>query len=32
MGLVTQKEADIAVRLVRTITGVQKIVKAFEYI
>ncbi len=32
MGLVTQREADIAIRLVRSITGVQKIVKAFEYI
>lgn len=32
MGLVSQKEADLAVRIVRTITGVQKIVKAFEYI
>ncbi|NVK43323.1 MAG: BON domain-containing protein [Oceanospirillaceae bacterium] len=32
MGLVNQKEADLAVQLTRQITGVQKIVKVFEYI
>lgn len=32
MGLVTQAEADLAVQVVRQITGVQKIVKVFEYI
>lgn len=32
MGLVSQAEADLAVRITRQITGVQKIVKVFEYI
>ncbi|SIT09300.1 BON domain-containing protein [Neptunomonas antarctica] len=32
MGLVTEKEADRAVNIIRTIPGVQRIVKVFEYI
>jgi len=32
MGLVTQAEADTAVNIVRSINGVQKIIKVFEYI
>ncbi|WP_151703867.1 BON domain-containing protein [Nitrincola alkalilacustris] len=32
MGLVTPAEADIAVEVVRSIVGVRKIVKVFEYI
>jgi osmotically-inducible protein OsmY len=32
MGLVTEKEAERAVNIVRTIPGVQRIVKVFEYI
>ncbi len=31
MGLVTQQEADQAVEIVRTTSGVQRIVKVFEY-
>jgi osmotically-inducible protein OsmY len=32
MGLVTEQEADTAVNIIRTIPGVQRIVKVFEYI
>ncbi|WP_372741561.1 BON domain-containing protein [Neptunomonas sp.] len=32
MGLVTEKEANRAVNIIRTIPGVQRIVKVFEYI
>ncbi|SFG63522.1 BON domain-containing protein [Neptunomonas qingdaonensis] len=32
MGLVTEKEANSAVNIIRTIPGVQRIVKVFEYI
>lgn len=32
MGLVSQAEADTAVNIVRSINGVQKIIKVFEYI
>ena len=32
MGLVSRDEADNAVKVVRTIPGVQRIVKVFEYI
>lgn len=32
MGLVSQQEADDAINLVRTVNGIQKIVKIFEYI
>ncbi|WP_372739621.1 BON domain-containing protein [Neptunomonas sp.] len=32
MGLVTEKEASRAVNIIRTIPGVQRIVKVFEYI
>ncbi|GGO82561.1 phospholipid-binding protein [Marinobacterium nitratireducens] len=32
MGLVSKNEADVAVKITRQITGVQKIVKVFEYI
>jgi len=32
MGLVTPEEADVAVDIVRSINGVQKIIKIFEYI
>lgn len=32
MGLVTENEADRAVNIIRTIPGVQRIVKVFEYI
>lgn len=32
MGLVTELEADTAVNIIRTIPGVQRIVKVFEYI
>ncbi|GAA0790497.1 BON domain-containing protein [Marinobacterium sediminicola] len=32
MGLVTPAEADIAVEITRSVTGVRKIVKVFEYI
>lgn len=32
MGLVTREEADIAVDIVRSINGVHKIIKVFEYI
>lgn len=32
MGLVTQKEADIAVNITRNISGVNRVYKAFEYL
>jgi osmotically-inducible protein OsmY len=32
LGLVTQEEAQIAIDIARTVRGVQRIVKAFEYI
>lgn len=32
MGMVTRKEADIAVEIVRSADGIQKVVKVFEYI
>lgn len=32
MGLVTQQEADIAVNIARNISGVNRVIKAFEYI
>ncbi len=32
MGLVSTQEADIAINIVRNITGVEKIVKVFEYV
>jgi osmotically-inducible protein OsmY len=32
MGLVTQAEADLAVEITRSVTGVRKIVKVFEYV
>lgn len=32
MGLVTQTEADLAVEITRSVTGVRKIVKVFEYV
>ncbi len=32
MGLVTQQEAEIAVNIARNISGVNRVVKAFEYI
>lgn len=32
MGLVTRKEADAATELARTTSGVQKVVRAFEYV
>jgi osmotically-inducible protein OsmY len=32
MGLVTQKEADIAVNITRNISGVNSVYKAFEYL
>ncbi|WP_293268630.1 BON domain-containing protein [Neptunomonas sp.] len=32
MGLVTEQEAEAAVNIIRTIPGVQRIVKVFEYI
>ena len=32
LGLVTRKEADAAVEIARTTGGVQKVVRAFEYI
>lgn len=32
MGLVNQSEADLAVEITRSVTGVRKIVKVFEYV
>ncbi|WP_299178116.1 BON domain-containing protein [uncultured Neptuniibacter sp.] len=32
MGLVNPQEADVAINIVRNITGVEKIVKVFEYV
>jgi len=32
MGLVSQSEADRAVSVVRSVPGVQRIVKVFEYV
>jgi len=32
MGLVTQKEADVAVEATRSVTGVVRVIKVFEYI
>jgi len=32
MGLISREEADVAVEIVRSINGVQKIIKVFEYI
>jgi osmotically-inducible protein OsmY len=32
MGLVTRAQADNAIRIVRGVNGIQKIVKIFEYI
>ena len=31
MGIVTQKQADLAVDIARQISGVQKVIKIFQY-